>query len=120
MSFKIFKRKWSAKITPSTQEENVENNLTFARTPLEMRVVRLHNVMRRYGGCRCPQIDLYETWKERGELIQWRYVPNESTVIFISHEWVGTDHPDPDGTQMYHLLLLLERLRRRRRRESPS
>jgi len=32
-------------------------------------------------------------------------------VIYISHEWVGRDHPDPDGTQMYHLLLLLERLR---------
>ncbi len=40
-----------------------------------------------------------------------RYVPPDSTIIYISHEWVGTSHPDPDGTQMYHLLLVFERLR---------
>ena len=44
--------------------------------------------------------------------VEYRYVPPESTIIYVSHEWVGTNHPDPRGDQIYHLLLLLERLLR--------
>ena len=47
---------------------------------------------------------------DEGALTEYKYVPPDSTIIYISHEWVGTNHPDPRGDQMYHLLLLLERL----------
>jgi ankyrin repeat protein len=78
--------------------------------PFPMFVMRLHKLIKKYGGQRHPKIESYETLKE--DLVEWSYVKKESTIIYISHEWVGTDHPDPDGTQLFHLLLLLERLQR--------
>ncbi|MDC3321553.1 ankyrin repeat domain-containing protein [bacterium] len=82
----------------------------LSSSALTMRVVRLNTLLKRYGGQRHPRVESYETFKERGDLVEWRYVPPRSTVICVSHEWLGTDHPDPEGTQMYHLLLLFERL----------
>jgi hypothetical protein len=78
--------------------------------PLSMSVVRLCTLMKRYGGQRHPRVETYDAWKERGELVQWEYVPPGSTAIYVSHEWTGTNRPDHDGTQMYHLLLMFERL----------
>ena len=49
---------------------------------------------------------------EKGALTEFSDLPPDSSVIYISHEWVGTDHPDPRGDQFYHLVLLLERLRK--------
>ena len=81
--------------------------------PLEMRVVRLHTLFKRYGGQRHPRLGTFEQLNERKELLEWRYdVDRNSTLIYISHEPVGTNHVDPRGDQMYHLLLLLERLQR--------
>ena len=115
-------------------EERVES------PPLTMEVVRLHTVAKRYGGQRHPRIEAYETLKKRKEIIEcvteistfrfslftysqtyrisrhrWRYVPPGSTIVYISHEWMGKNHPDPDGTQMYNLLLQLDRLQKRKR-----
>jgi len=111
MLSRIFKTK-HAKITPSVghNEEDKAEKSSVQSPPLKMRVVSLHTLQRRYGGQRHPKIDLYDVWKDRGELTVYRHVPPDSTMIYISHEWTGTSHPDPDGTQMYHLLLLLERL----------
>jgi hypothetical protein len=97
----MFKK--SAKIAPMVVEAVSE---VEAEEELKMRVLSLYTVMRMYGGQRHPSISLYEVLEE--DLIT--DVPDKSTIIYISHEWAGTDHPDPDGTQMYHLLLLLERL----------
>jgi ankyrin repeat protein len=113
MFVNVFKTK-NAKITPSVPLRKDETHV--ARTGFgeasssTMRVVRLHTVFKLYGGQRHPRIESYEVLKSRGELEEYRYIPPDSTTIYISHEWVGTNHPDPDGTQMYHLLLLLERL----------
>ena len=77
-----------------------------------MKVLLLETMFQRYGSDRHPKIESYKTLKERGDLIDLRHIPNDAVIIYISHEWRGTDHPDPDGAQMYHLLLLLERLQR--------
>ena len=108
----MFKRK-SAKITPYSKEEEEEEEPSWfrERPPLEMKVARLHTILNRYGGQRRPKIEPYEVFEKRKELMDWRYVPKGSTVIYISHEWTGSSSPDHDGTQMYHLLLLLERLK---------
>jgi len=112
---KVLKR--DVHITPSTplppvlsKEEEKEDRSSFEEPPLEMRLLRLHTMLTRYGGQRHPRIDSYDMIK--GDLKEYRYIPPGSTIIYISHEWVGTDHPDPDGTQMYHLLYLLERLQK--------
>ncbi len=72
----------------------------------------LQTLFKLYGGQRHPRIETYEVLQERGYLTEYRYIPHGATVIYISHEWVGSEHPDPRGDQMYHLLLLLERLQR--------
>jgi hypothetical protein len=113
MMSRLFKNKRNAKITPSVvvveEAQKIED-----REPLTMRVVKLHDLFKRYGGQRRPKIDTYSVLKESNELVEFRYVPTGSTIIYVSHEWAGTDHPDPDGQQMYHLLLLLERLQKKK------
>ena len=99
----VFKSK-NVKVTPSVPRE--ESSESF----FEMSVVRLHTLFRRYGGQRHPKLESYEEFKSRGEILEHEYVPPESTIVYVSHEWVGIRHPDPRGDQFYHLLLLLERL----------
>ena len=102
-----------AKIIPNSQDTSSKSEEEEEEEcPLTMRVVKLHTMFKRYGGQRHPKIDTYEEIKMRGEVTEWQYVPSGSIAIYISHEWTGTDHPDPDGTQMYHLLYLLERLQK--------
>ena len=105
---------FASKVTPAPREQNrayIEKQGEDVKIKMKMFVMLLHNLTKRYGGQRHPKIESYERYRERGELIMWKHIPPESTVIYVSHEWAGTAHPDPDGTQMYHLLLLLERLR---------
>ena len=111
----------NAKVVPSKEDEPPDLRAE-ERGPLsedkveeeeyEMEVIRLHTLFKMYGGQRHPKIGSYEEFEKRGDLIKWDAVPPQATTIYISHEWVGSNHPDPDGTQMYHLLLLLERLQR--------
>ena len=101
----------NAKITPSSSDIDTEE--TVGTSSLEtMRVMSLATLFKLYGGQRHPHLETYEKFKGSGELLLLRYVPHGATVIYISHEWVGSGHPDPRGDQMYHLLLLLERLQR--------
>ena len=103
-----------SKVTPANttrhDEERGRSESNQVVRSMNMFVVSLHTLLKRYGGQRHPKIESYEEFRDRGELILWKYVPPGSTIIYISHEWVGTNHPDPKGEQMYHLLLLFERL----------
>ena len=100
----------NAKITPSSSDIDTEETV---RTSSEtMRVMSLETLFKLYGGQRYPRIESYEVLRQRSCLTEYRYMPHGATVIYISHEWVGSEHPDPRGDQMYHLLLLLERLQR--------
>ena len=65
-----------------------------------------------FGGQRHPKLPSFQTLMEERLLTELAYVPRGSVIIYISHEWAGTNHPDPRGDQFYHLVLLLERLRR--------
>ena len=112
MPFNILKSK-NAKIHALPSDNNTEDEKdTTDLLGFRMRAVRLSTLFKRYGGSRYPRIESFEVFEENKELILWRFVPHGATVIYISHEWAGIDHPDPHGDQMYHLLLLLERLQR--------
>ena len=106
----------SLKINKEEDEDERKQDLVKRRSPgklyFPMKVVRLHTLLKKYGKQRHPRIDTYEDLENKNDLVKWRYVSYGSTVIYISHEWMGTDHPNPGGTQMYHLLLLLERLQK--------
>ena len=49
---------------------------------------------------------------KRKLLTELSFIPRGSVIVYISHQWVGINHPDPRGDQFYHLVLLLERLLR--------
>ena len=103
-----------AKIQPLNRKKRKSSGKSeiSRKAPIQMSVVRLHTLQKEHKGQRHPSLLSYTMLKKRGELMDWRYVPPDSTVIYVSREWTGNDHPDPDGTQMYHLLLTLERLQR--------
>jgi len=76
-----------------------------------MYVIRLATFTNLYGGHRHPKIEPYEVLLARSQLVEWKYVPPKSVVIYISHEWTSSNHCDPEGDQIYHLMNLLKRLR---------
>ena len=107
----------TSKVTPAQQEqdqtprETKGDEVQVDDSP-EMFVMLLHVLLKMFGGQRYPKLSSFDSLKEEGALTEYKYVPPDSTIIYISHEWVGLEHPDPKGDQMYHLLLLLERLQR--------
>ena len=106
-----------AKVRPAVRSESScersdKEEDADADEEVQMNLIRLETLMNMYGGQRHPKIESFETLKDRNDLIEWRFVPPTATVIFVSHEWVGRESPDPEGDQMYHLLLLLERLQK--------
>ena len=117
MSWWNFLRKGDAKVRPyhdMVEREMMETERrseVFEEPPLKMWLLNYQTMIRRYGGQRHPRLDSYETLKDSGDLLEWRYVPLDATTVYISHEWTGSSSPDHDGTQMYHLLRLLRRLR---------
>ena len=109
-----------SKVTPAQQKHTKEKthretndrreNKGKDTAPFKMLVVSLHTLLKRYGGQRHPKIEQYKDFSKREELILWKYIPPGSKMIYLSHQWAGTHHPDPSGDQFYHLFLLLERL----------
>ena len=102
----------TSKVTPVHQDQEDKEDEVSVVIGMDMYVILLHTLLKRYGGERHSKIEQYKEFRDRGELILWKYVPPDSTIIYISHEWVGKTHPDPQGDHFYHLVLLLERLLR--------
>ena len=63
-----------------------------------------------YGGHKSPKIDPFEVHKQRGDVIQWRFVAPGSTIIYVSHQKTGSNHSDPKGVHVHVLAAVLERL----------
>ena len=107
---------FSSKVTPAPQEQIQERNLEEEKDldilSFNMFVMLFHILLKRYGGRRHPKLDDFETLTKERALTELAYVPPGSTIIYVSHQWAGINHPDPRGDQMYHLILLLERLMR--------
>ena len=104
--------KQSANVVPYESRNETIPNEKSRSGEIEMNVIRLHTLFKLYGGQRHPRLEQFNMLKKRGDLTEYKYVPPDSTIVYISHEWAGTTQPDPEGNQMYHLLLLLERLKR--------
>ena len=104
----------SSKTTPAHHEllDNRDTTENVKKKATRMHVILLHVLLKRYGAQRHPKLESFETLMKSRLLTEVTYVPPSCTIIYVSHEWVGTDHPDPHGDQIYHLILLLERLQR--------
>ena len=107
---KIMKIHRDAKITPLSSPQSSSSSQEDPDQKFPMFVIQLRTLMKLYGGRRHPELQSYSELLRRGQLVEWRFVPRHSTTIYVSREWRGKTHPDSDGTQTYHLILLLERL----------
>ena len=78
-----------------------------------MYLVPLDQLHRLYGGKnpRHERIEAHQELKRRGEIVRWEDLPFDANIIFLSHEWVGWNHPDPHGIQLKTFLKVMRRLR---------
>ena len=105
----------SSKVRPAHQVQKQEQ-IEYHRKDEEKKkreakiyLMLLQILFKRYGGRRHPKLDSFETLMNEKLLTELTYAPRGSVIIYISHQWVGINHPDPGGDQFYHLVLLLER-----------
>ena len=98
---------FTSKVTP-VHKEQVKKREEYGK----MYVMMLHLFFQKFGGRKKPKLESFETYMKERALTEFTYVPRGSKMIYISHEWVGTDHSDPRGGQLSHLTLVLERLQR--------
>ena len=106
-----------SKVIPVHQKQLEEELERWSRKKYKKRDRRIFGmllrvVLNRYGGRRHPVLDTFETLMKRKLLTELSFLPRGSVIIYISHQWLGINHPDPRGDQFYHLVLLLERLLR--------
>ena len=103
------------KATESTRETNTSKFKTKKTFTLQRRLstatdikydmylMNLSTMLKRFGSSsdRKKNFDLcHQDFLERGKLTRFEDLPMGSFVIFISHQWNGYDHPDPNGHQL--------------------
>jgi hypothetical protein len=88
-------------------------NSTAIDMKFPMYLVPLDQLHQLYGGAepRHERIEAHQNLKQRGELVRWEDLPIDAHIIFLSHEWVGWNHPDPHGIQLKTFLKVMKRLR---------
>jgi ankyrin repeat protein len=80
----------------------------------DMYLLNLDTIFKLYGkdGNRETNADFcHQELLERDDLIRFEDLPMGAFVMFISHQWSGFDHPDPNGHHMKVLLKMLWDLR---------
>ena len=77
-----------------------------------MYLIPLKQLQSIYGGKdpRVGRIEAHQELKKRNELVRWEDLPIDAHIIFMSHEWVGWNHPDPHGIQLKTFLRIMKRL----------
>ena len=103
---------FTSKVTPVQRVQKQKDEKVVKKKSGEMFVMLLHVLFGLFGGQRHPKLPSFQTLMNEKLLTELTFVPRGSVIIYISHQWVGTNHPDPRGDQFYHLVLLLERLLR--------
>ena len=57
------------------------------------------------------KMESYQDLMDVGLLRRWETIKDNDTIIFVSHEWCGWSHPDPQGVQLNVLLEVLQNLK---------
>jgi len=97
----------------TTKVSLVRRDSTATDMKFPMYLVPLNQLQRLYGGKdpRHERIEAHQKLKRRKELVRWEDLPLDAHIIFLSHEWVGWNHPDPHGIQLKTFLRVMQRLR---------
>jgi len=113
------KRKRKRKLWRNNASRTISRIEGFAKristaTPIQhdMWLISLEMLLTLYGrNARGVRLDVHQDLRSRGFLVNWRDVPSDTEIIFVSHEWLSWAHPDPKGKQLKVLCHVLERLR---------
>ena len=104
---RVIKQRSENKLVTLHRRNSTATNMKFP-----MYLVPLDQLHRLYGGKdpRHERIEAHQKLKQRGELVRWEDLPFDANIIFLSHEWVGWNHPDPHGIQLKTFLKVMKRL----------
>ena len=88
-----------SKVMPAHQKQLEEELERWSRKKYKKRDRRifgmlLRAILNRYGGRRHPVLDTFETLMKRKLLTELSFIPRGSVIIYISHQWLGLNHPD--------------------------
>jgi ankyrin repeat protein len=79
----------------------------------DMWLISLETMLMLYGeGSKGRIMEVHQELKQKGFLMNWRDIPSDADIVFVSHEWLSWSHPDPNGAQLTVLCRILERLRK--------
>eukprot|EP00939_MAST-03C_sp_MAST-3C-sp1_P000340 g340.t1 len=79
-----------------------------------MELISFNKFQQHYGpGGMKKRLEPHQVLKERGDLVSWESIcdDEDTTIIFISHEWLAWDDPDKDNIQTHTLCEALRRLK---------
>jgi hypothetical protein len=95
---------------PNTGTSSLSSTFTLQRrlstatsVKYDMYLMSLSKMMKLFGSSSDRKKNFYLCHQEllkRGQLLRFEDLPMESFIIFVSHQWNGFNHPDPNGRQM--------------------
>ena len=99
---------FTSKVTPAPREKvkEKEERRNDPKAPVEIYVMSLHDFLKELGGHRFPKVKSHEMYRRAGLIKDYSFVDSHSNLVHVSHEPVGTDHPDPPGEQLGHVSFL--------------
>jgi hypothetical protein len=90
--------------TKGTKDFTLQRRLSTATDiKYDMYLMSLSKMMKRFGTAsdRKKNANIcHQDLLKKGELTRFQDLPMGSFVIFVSHQWNGFNHPDPNGRQM--------------------
>ena len=89
-----------------------KRNSTATSIQHDMWLISLETMLHLYGDkSKGNVMEVHQELKERGFLTNWRDVPSDAEIVFVSHEWLSWAHPDPQGEQLNVLCHVMEELK---------
>ena len=107
---------WKWKNARSARIEPVQRNTSLAseiRYPFwVLSLDRFFDLYERDDSDNIPKkMDAHQVLMAKGHLTEWNSIGPDATIMFISHEWAGWDHADPQGVQLRTLCKILRKLK---------
>lgn len=101
-----------AKVTPAASVPKASRR--YSKTLFPFYLISIDNLLNR-AETRIKEsgsyvFESFQDLSELGYLRRWETVHDNATIIFVSHEWCGWSHPDPNGVQLDTLLCTLRNL----------
>jgi len=105
----------SSRAVSSNNSFTLQRRLSTATlSTYDMYLINLNTMMKHFGSISERKKNLHlchQKLLEKDDLIRFEDLPMGTFTMFISHEWLSRDHPDPSGVQLSTLCHVLRELR---------